>query len=715
MRIRLKTILLAAGAAAYTPAFAAVEEDAASDGDERDEIFVTAGWRHLAIDDAPVFAVAIDRQTLLDRRAFDADSLFRLLPGVEMVSDFTPRASGLVCRNAGQAANAPLGCGVVIDGVPMVESRALWAQYFGIESVVFTTGAQSVNAPSAIGGHISINTIKPGDVFDGSAFLSVGENGHIRGQGGFGGPVADGLFGGDLGLRLDGFYERSDGRNRHAFLDAPADFIDGRWGMRARAVYAPRDWLELDVKSRYSRYNQGAAFFAANFDNDPNVFIDSRANRVGRVRGQDWGVTARASVDLSAMLDGVEFSVVGDVSRGDETGFQDLDFSNIVDLPGGAFGPGGPDAGTGSAGVLGFDIRSNVIDARLARLNDATRRIGWEAGFTYARTRIMFPAQLFRDDPARTTDDIRVNVDPSAVFFAQDFLDTREIAAGWARADVDVTDRLNLAGAIRYEETAIASVDRVSGINASETFEAFSWNAVASYRIADALVFASYRKANRAGGFNPAGLGAFDMETRREAEAGFRAPLFDGRARISAAGFCGWTDDVQIFSVVGAAQRVDNLATARNCGAEGAVDIAVSDVVNLYATYSITDAKITRAPDRPDLIGNATPNSFDTVNFGADLRQPLGRRITLIGGVDARFIGGRIWDVANAYREDGTLVADLRLGLERDRVSVSVFAENVTDARRNEVFVGPPESGRAYSASNPNQRRLIGAVIEARF
>ena len=301
------------------------------------------------------------------------------------------------------------------------------------------------------------------------------------------------------------------------------------------------------------------------------------------------------------------------------------------------------------------------------------------------------------------------------MFFAQDFLDTREITAGWARMDVDVTGRFNLAGAIRYEETAIASVDRVSGLNATETFEAFSWNAIASYRVADALLFASYRKGNRAGGFSPAGLVPFDMETRREVEVGVKAPVFAGRGRIAAAGFCGWTDGLQVFSVVGAAQRVDNLATARNCGAEGAVNLAVTDAVTLYANYSITGTEITDAPDRPDLIGNATPNSFDTVNAGASLRQPLGRGYILTGGVDVRYVGPRIWDAANDAQENGAAVADLRLGLERGRIGVSIFVQNLTDARRNEVFVASPDSGRRNAVSNPNDRRLVGGTIEVWF
>ena len=709
-------MLLAAGAVSCAPAFAA--PDAARDAGpdhERDEIFVTAGWRGLSVDEAPVLAVALDRRDVIDRRAFDIDGLFSLLPGVEMIGEFTPRASLFNCRNAGQAANAPLGCGVLIDGVPVVEARLVSAQVFAVESVVFTTGAQAVNAPGAVGGLVSIDTIAPGAVFEGAALASLGENGHVRVQGGAGGPALRNAFGGDLGLRLDGFYERSDGRNRNAFLDAPTDFIDGRWGLRARAVYT-RDWLELDVKAGYGFYNQGAAFLAANLANDPNVFVESRSNRLGRARGQDWNATARASVDLSAMLDGAEFSIVGDVTRGDETAFQDLDFSNLGDLPGGAFGPGGPDAGTGSIAVLGFDLRSNVIEARLSRPNDETRRVGWEAAVLRTWSQIIFPAQIARDNPAIPTDVIRVNVDPSAVFFAQNFLDERGITAVRAQVDVDVTERLNLAGAIRYEETDIASVDRVGGITRAETFEAVSWNAVASYEIAPELrVFASYRKGNRAGGFNPAGLGAFDMETRREVEGGFNAALLGGRARLRAIGFCGWTDGLQVFTLDGAAQRVNNFPGARNCGAEGAVNFAVNSAVHLYANYSITATEITDAPDRPDLIGNATPNSFDTVNVGGDLRLPLGSGFTLIGGADARLYGARIWDPENDFREDATLVANLRLGLERGRFAVSIVAENVADARRYEQFVGPPASGRVYSVANPNDRRRLSATIEARF
>lgn len=93
----------------------------------------------------------------------------------------------------------------------------------------------------------------------------------------------------------------------------------------------------------------------------------------------------------------------------------------------------------------------------------------------------------------------------------------------------------------------------------------------------------------------------------------------------------------------------------------------------------------------------------------------MGRGFILAGGVAVRFFGPRIWGAANAYRDDGAVIADLRLGLERGRIGVSVFAENVADTRRNEVFVGLPESGRANAVANPDRRRFVGGTIEARF
>jgi len=710
---KIRTRRLAAGLLLTAAALAAAAMAAAAAAQpftaQTDDIVVTADRRARPLAEAPVFGVGLDAGAIVDLGVVDADSLFDALPGAEFRTDFSPRSGQWMCGGLSQVNNGPPPCAILIDGVPVWDTKYFGAAaIFNAESVVYTTGPLGAFAPNSLAGVIAIETKRPDKEFTGDAVARMGENGHVRVQGGAGGPLAE-----DLGLRLDAFYERDDGRNVNAFLNAPIDFIDGRWGVSARSVYTPADRIELDLKGRYSFYNQGSWPYAIVRDGagafvlDPNVESASIANRLGRSRGEGWGLTARLRVDLGE----VTVSTITDWSRGTETGRLDNDGGNPRDLPDGAFGFGG------NLIAFGYDLSSFFQDVRVSRLNDETRRFGWDAGASIIRGDQDFPATGFIDnDPSLTIEDILSTLGLAPAFFAQDTNFDATVIAAYASADMDVTARLNLAASVRYEEDRREQLDRLGGAALSDTFESFPWKLTASYDAGPALLFASYGRASRAGGFNTPGAPAYGPETLRRAEGGARAALWGGRARLSALGHCGWVEDYQVFNLILASQVISNVPEARICGAEGSLDLTVSERIGAYANFTLTRTRITDDPDNPERIGNRLPNTFNTIlNAGASARQPLGGGLDLVGAANARRLGTRIWDSANRFVQGPSLVVDLRAGIEAGKVGLYVFADNVTDAFFYDNFFGPPDNARAFALGAVNRRRLIGAEIRAGF
>ena len=676
---------------------------------EAEEIIVTADRRARPLVEAPVFGVGLDADAILDLGVIDARSLFDALPGAQFRGEFSPRSGQWACGGLSQVGNGPPPCAILIDGVPVWDTKYFGAaSIFNAESVVYTTGPLGAFAPNSLAGVIAIETKRPGDEREGDLVARAGENGYIRVQGGAGGPVAE-----DLGLRVDAFYERSDGRNINAFLNAPIDFIDGRWGVSVRGVYTPAERVEIDLKGRYARYNEGSWPFALLLDDDggfaldPNVESFSIANRLGRSRGRDWGLTARVRVDL----DDVVVSTITDWSRGDEFGRIDNDGANPGLLPDGVFGFGGNLIG------FGYDLTSFFQDVRVSRLNDENRRFGWDVGGSIIRGDEEFPATGFIDsDPSISFDDILTTPGLVLTFFTQDTNFDATVIAAYASFDLDVTERLNLAASVRYEEDKREQLDRVGDVMFSDTFEFTPWKVTASYDAGPVLFFGSYGDASRAGGFNSPGAPPFGPETLRRAEGGFRAALAGGRANVSALGYCGWVEDYQIFNLVIALQVISNVPEARICGAEGSLDVAVTDRVGMYANFTLTRTKITDDPDNPERIGNRLPNTFNTIlNFGANGRQPLGGGLELVGSLNARRLGESTWDRANRFVQGPSLVVDLRVGIEAGNYGLYAFAENVTDAFFYENVVTPPDNSRPFALGALNRRRLIGAELRAGF
>jgi len=78
--------------------------------------------------------------------------------------------------------------------------------------------------------------------------------------------------------------------------------------------------------------------------------------------------------------------------------------------------------------------------------------------------------------------------------------------------------------------------------------------------------------------------------------------------------------------------------------------------------------------------------SRDTVNVGAQYRQPLNNGLSATLRVDYNNIGRTWWDPYNVTSRDPVSLVDARLGLQRGPWALTAWSKNLTDTKYNAEF-----------------------------
>ena len=697
-------MLLAAGAASCAPAFAAPDERS---GEPRDEIFVNAGWRDIAIDDVPVFAVVLDGEALRRGGVSAMDAVFRRLPNAARRGDFTRAAVQTDCRGFNLVANGRNPCSTTIDGREVIDARLAPATLHAIDGVSFLTGLQSPFRANAIAGGLDIATRRPGDAFAANALLQYGNGGRVYGEGGVSGRVAEGVR-----LLVDGYGLSDNGRIENVFLGEAVDF-NASYRARIRAVVNPAGNLEIDAQIGREFFNAGTAFYAFLPGNTPDAVPAPTSNRAGRSRGWKTDAIVSARLDLGA----VNVTSVSGYSRLNSRNRQDLDYANPSVNPGGVFGLG--DAAGASEEIIDAvsqEVRLSFSNPRRGFLDTVT-----VAG-VYHFVDFRFPA-LFQLDDLTLSDAAFFSPDnPSPVIFAQGRRDRTDIGAVVASASFNLTDRLSLDAALRAEWQTVRTDDDLLVFSARETLFSTPYKATASYRLdpalglTSAMVFFSVGEGVRGPNPNSAPFDFGRPERARTIEGGFKTALMDGRFHLTGALFSTRVRDFQIFTLVDAAQFVVNFDRVRMRGAEGRVAFTPNDRFTAYAAVGALDTIILDAAQRSDLVGNETPYTMRTsVSVGASVTRPVAPGVDLIADVNAFRQGRRVLNAEATAIEAPAILIDASAGGRRGPLALSAYVRNAANTAYAGNFVPRENTGRGTALGLPGDPRAYGLQLIVEF
>ncbi|GMG86869.1 TonB-dependent receptor [Biformimicrobium ophioploci] len=713
IKLNKLTFAIAAAVAASASSVAAQES-----GYTLEEVTVTAQKRVQTLQEVPI-SVATMQDEKVDAMLSGGGDILNVaaaVPGLYAESSNGRAAPRFYIRGLGNtdfdlAASQPVS--VVMDDVVMENVILKSFPLFDVEQVEVIRGPQgTLFGRNTTAGIVKFDTVKPSFDTDAKFKSSVGSFGTQDLEGAFGTSIIDGK----LAARFAAV-----SRHRNDWIDndytGEKDAMGGHRDVAYRGsfLWTPTDDLSVLLSHQERELEGTASIFRANifttgkdglnenYDRDTVWYDDTHNNPQGIDAS---GTNLKVEWDFG----GATITSVTSLQKADSFSKGDID-GGWVDFATGATGPGFIPFGATTEDQS--DQEQFTQEVRLA--TDLEGPFNWQAGWFY-----------FDSDLKVTSID--------GFFGATDVTHKNETWAVFGQATYDVSDKLTLTGGLRYTDDekgldvgeqnvdgfaaviGVASVQDYDPVRVQD--DQVSWEVAANYDVdGDSSVFA--RIAN---GFRAQSIQARDVafegapsvaeaETINSIEAGYKADLMEGRARLNAAVFYYVVDDMQL-SAIGGANNGNSLMNADKgvgYGFEADLEFAATENLLLtggigYAKTELQDSTLATAPcgsgqctvlDPLDANGNALldGNPFQaapemTFNFTARYSYPL-ENGELYAFTDWVYTGETNLSLYEAveFKTDGQYEGGLRTGWMNDTFDVALFGRNITDEENIKGFI----------------------------
>ncbi len=719
-------ILVASASAAWTAPVNAQSSPSQSASDV-EEIVVTARRRSESALEAPIAVTAFNAQMIQDAGIQRVEDFIALTPNVTIATSQGIGTSFLSIRGLTQVRNGEAPVATIVDGVLQFSAIQFRQELFDIESIEVVKGPQgAIYGRNATGGAIVINTRRPTNEKYGYVQAGGGNGDEYSIQASYGGPIVEDRWFGQVSANYidrEGYLDNiTRGEKADRFEDVT---------LRGRVIFEPSDELSFDFRAansvhrgrgigfQYQAVDIGADGITATGFGGGTGPVD--ANNVLPVRDNNVDTGQRDLLDLSLKVDWT--TPFGELVS--TTSFTDIeDWSDSDQFPYTAaqsspalFGFDGTQTGF-------FDLQAFTQEIRLSSPDDSPFR--WEVGayyldwdrFVSLSTGTDTGQGIIRLEREPTTDPRN----PTTSFLADENSNTSWAVFG--SVDVDLTDKIDLSVAARYdEEERVQNVSPlqfpagVPGARNESTFDKLQPKVTFRFQPNDDTNwYLTWGEGFRSGQFNQNGiagvaagvglLGVSDVANQEESESielGFKGRFMDDRVRFNAAAFSTDVEGQQFFSFIGAisAQILTNIDEVDISGFEFDVVVRPSDQWQLFAAFGYTDSEIKAYTVDPSAVGNNAPYiAARTINLGAQHTVGLTSDIDLFTRVDYERRGEQFWDVNNTTSRDPLDFLNVRLGLEphSGKWSVTGTVQNLNDERYNSEWVAG-----GFSAAAPGR------------
>lgn len=688
------------------PAFA---QDAPAN-DDMAEIVVSAERRTSRLQDTPIAISVLGAEQLEAQGVRSINDLAAFVPN--LTSTTGPQGSAdanFFVRGVGQfdfIITTDPGVGVYVDGVYLGRTVGAMLDSADIARVEVLRGPQgTLFGRNTLGGAISVTSVQPQlETNSVSARATYGSRDRIDAD-----ATVNVALGSFAALRLSGVT-----RNQNGF--ATSVFTGDRFGkternsLRGSLLLAPTDNLKITLAADWTRDRSNPApavnlainpdppfafIFPADAGNDrSNDFYTSFASNSPEARNVTWGVSGTIEWDL------------GGPTLTSVTAYRSLDGFSTSDPDGTGYRLYDQSATTNQT-QFSQELRlgGTALDDRLTYLLGAyhfREEADQVLNLCFAP---ITPVPTARFNACNTWTQGNDQTTTSWAVFGQlryKLLDALSVTLGgrytWEDKDI-VSNQLfdfRPAGFSPAPGVVVPGFPApiVSNLPGSLSFRQFTPKVGLEYQPnRDLLVFASYARGFRSGGFNgrliapQATVPTYDPDTNDSFELGVKSDLIGRSLRLNVTGFYSRYRGIQqTISDPNVQFRVANAGDAILYGFEAEITArpGKDTVFNIGIGY--TSSEFTRVPAAVGPInGNRLPFSPEvTLALGAqhDFRSSAG---TFSPRVDYRFQSRTFFTAFNLPLEQqapyGLLSARLTFLEAKERFSLAVYGENLTDER----------------------------------
>ena len=544
-----------------------------------EEVLVTAQKREQSLQDVPITLSAYTAENL---KAFG-------VTGTQSLQSITP---GLVFSNTGAIAQPYLrGVGTrasinglessiatYIDGRYVARSSATLFDFADIERVEVLKGPQgTLYGRNATGGAIRVVTKDVSDDLAGTLSGTAGNFAHYSLSATLSGPLSE-----SLGGRITVLNTRRDGYVKNLVPGAVPELDDQDFqAYRSKLKWDINDIWFSDLSLGYWTRDDTAS--SDQVDLSPpglNVGValggysgQSRNEAATAIGIKNRGDEFSAELNVNAHFDTVDFVSV--------TTFSDFDQLSAVDGDG------------TSATVVDayFDENESAISQEIQLLSNSSEKVEWLVGAYYYDGKAEFDGTLNAGLPSRLSQSLQ-SVDTRAwAVFGQS---TYRFSEAWAvTAGGRWSDEKK---AVYAQSSKIAPITVIPvPFSDSESWDEFTPKLTLEYSFDDSLLYLSYARGFKSGGFNyPAsGSPVLDPETLDMLEIGLKSDLFENQLRLNASGYFYDYSGLQVTRSAGAGStpRTENAADSEVLGLDIDATWLVNESLTLTAGLNVLDTE----------------------------------------------------------------------------------------------------------------------------
>jgi iron complex outermembrane receptor protein len=713
-----------------------------------EEIIVTAQKREESLQDVPISVATMQGESLnaLFSGSEDILALSGRVPGLYAESSNGRAAPRFYMRGLGNidfdlAASQPVS--LIMDEVVMENTVLKGFPIFDVANIEVIRGPQgTLFGRNTTAGIVKINTRRPSDEFNGYAKGSFADFGGMNLEGAVGGSLVDNK----LTARASVLHRSRDNwiTNGHTGEESLGEFEESAirlqfdWQVTDRlSALLSYQYRDLDGTSSIFRANvftSGSSALNQNYDRDV-VYYDGGDNNPQAYESHGTTLNLQWDFDDVSLTSITSLQTADGFSRGDIDG----GVVNIFTTPTPPDGLTWADTNvlcpfpclpartwpgeilTPSVTQDGADTDQFTQEFRLA--SDGDGKFNWQIGAFYFSSDLVITTESFAsfaDGQPRQDTMIQQENKTWAVF---------------GQGSYDVTDRLTLTAGVRYTDdekdfrvlqfgalwldlgipTFLADPINVSDGQASGELSA-------NFALTDeSSVYARFANGFRAQTIQGRDVAFLETptvaepETINSIEAGYKADLFSGRARINLGVFHYEVDDMQL-SIIGGGSNTNQVVNAKKGVASGIeldADFLLGEyvLVSLGTSYNDTeleDADLATVPCGSGLCtpldpvnpndpaqvmlnGNPFPRAPKTTsNLNIRVHAPMG---------DGEWYASTDWVwygkinmplyEAVEFQTDGQFEGGLRIGYQHHGrgLDLAVFARNITDEDNVHGFV----------------------------
>ena len=701
---------------------AAFAQDAAATAESRsdDDIVVTAQRREERLQDVPI-SVSVTNAAQLERSGVGKlEDLNAIVPGFNVshgIGSFTPSIRGI--STSSTYVENPVA--LYIDGVYLPQQREGLRDLFDAEQIAVLKGPQgTLFGRNATAGIIQITTRGPSFTPEGVLSLGIDHYRTLKAS-----AYVSGGLGDTLAASLSASYSKQgDGWGKSLTTGRDVYKLDHSLSLRGKLLFQPSedtsfllaaDYLDRQDTGTILRPYPGTSFGYPGFGPTESRY-DTYAGDAGENSFEGYGVSLTAKHDFGV----AEIMSITAYRKGDAVIAFDFD---------------------STAGELIYsrgDAPNKSFSQEIQLLSPGDGPFKWVAGAYYLHNEnalepfTRFFGGAFVRPPAFAT---------QLSTFSREKTDS---FAPFAQFDWEFAPGTTFTGGLRYTwetrkidgftrtVTSSGSITDVPADLPKQTVKEPTWRAALSHKFADdTLVYASYNRGFKSGGFNIATLTnpGYLPEKLDAYEVGLKTSMLDNDLQLNLSGFYYDYTNLQVATFVGITQVTTNGAAAKLYGLDLDFRARLTGSLRLsgalewmHTKFTDYDNAVISAPNPAGGVilsagsanGNRIPLAQKFVGtLAADYTVPAGRADINLN-VTATYNGDYYFEADNFLRQDDyvQLNASASIALPDRRTTVILSGANLLN---ESVIARNFTQAFGYFVNYSKAPRTLAATIKYEF